>query len=54
MDIPYLRRVCLDGVVDVDEDQEEGDQHCHPARNHLWVDQETTGNVDACNVEYMS
>ena len=37
---PHLRGVCLDGVVDVDEDEEECDQHRHPPGDHLGVDQE--------------
>ena len=36
-----LWRVGLDRVVDVDEDEEEGDQHRHPPRHHLRVHQET-------------
>ena len=34
---PHLGTVCLDGVVDVDEDQEDGDQESHPARDDLRV-----------------
>ena len=41
-----LWRVGLDGVVDVDEDEEEGDQHRHPAGDHLWVDQEADPRDD--------
>ena len=36
-----LGGVGLDGIVDVDEDEEEGDQHRHPPRDHLGVYQET-------------
>ena len=41
-----LGRVGLDRVVDVDEDEEEGDQHGHPARDHLGVDQEADPGDD--------
>ena len=32
--------------MDVDEDEEEGDQHGHPARDHLGVDQEADPGDD--------
>ena len=35
-----LGGVSLDGVVNVDQDEKERDQHCHPAGDHLRVDQE--------------
>ena len=35
-----LWRVCLDGVVDVDENEEQCYEHSHPPWNHLRVDQE--------------
>ena len=36
-----LRAVSLYGVVDVDEDEEDGDKECHPPRDDLRVHQET-------------
>ena len=36
----HLGRVSLDGVVDVDENQEQCYQHGHPPWNDLGVDQE--------------
>jgi len=41
-----LWRVGLDRVVDVDENKEEGDQHRHPARDHLGVDEEADPGDD--------
>ena len=31
----YLGRICLNGVEDVDEDEEDGDEQRHSSRNHL-------------------
>ena len=31
----HLWRVGLDGVEDVDEDKEDGDEESHPTRDHL-------------------
>ena len=36
----YLGWVSLDGVEDVDEDEEDGDEETHPARDALGVDKE--------------
>ena len=36
----YLGRVSLDGVEDVDEDEEDGDEQAHPAGDALGVDEE--------------
>ena len=36
----YLGWVSLDGVEDVDEDEEDGDEETHPARDALGVDEE--------------
>ena len=36
----HLRRVRLDGVEDVDEDEEDGDEEAHPAGDALRVDEE--------------
>ena len=44
-EIRNLRTVGLYRVVDVDEDQEDGDQQGHPARDDLRVDQETEINA---------
>ena len=37
----YLWTVCLNCVVNVDEDQENCYQKSHPPGNYLWIDQET-------------
>ena len=39
-DILHLRTVGLYRVVDVDQDEEDGHQQCHPAGDDLGVDQE--------------
>ena len=31
----YLGRICLNGVEDIDEDEEDGDEQSHSSRNNL-------------------
>ena len=38
--VVYLGTVCLNGVMNVDEDEEDGDQQRHAARDDLGVHQE--------------
>ena len=33
--VVYLGTVCLNGVMNVDEDEEDGDEQRHPPGNHL-------------------
>ena len=38
----YLGWIGLDGIVNVDKNQEDGYEQCHPTRDYLRVHQETT------------